>query len=155
MSAVFDINNIVLTINGHTVEGGYSSDADAIMFDPIELVGEPDIGAAGDAVYVSTGNRGGGFTLKLLPNAPSIPYFQQQAEILRRRGTIRWDGSIRDTRRNISAQLVNGTMRMYQPFTTYGKNSAGNHEYTFYFQEIISDYEAPAADAFPVQVRAA
>ena len=148
---IFNIDNILLTLNGHVVQGGYSEDADAIMFEPIELVGEPRIGAGGDAVYFAAGNRGGNFTLKLLPNSPSIPYFQQQANIVRDRGSVIWYGSIQDVARGIGAQLSNGALLSFMPFPSYGRGSASNFEYPFHFQEIIPDYEAATPAAFVPQ----
>ena len=148
---IFSINDIVLVLNGHLVEGGYSEDADALMFDAIELISEAKVGAGGDVAYVATGTRGGGFTMKFLPNAPSIPYFIQQANIVRGGGSIIWDGSMHDARRGVSAQLVYGAMRSFMPFPSYGKGAVSNMEFPFMFREVIPNYEAAHADAFVLQ----
>ncbi|MCY3784571.1 MAG: hypothetical protein OXG79_12425 [Chloroflexi bacterium] len=145
---IFGIDNVLLVLNGHTVEGGYSDDADAIMFEPIELVAEPRIGASGQAAYFRKSNRGGPFTLKFLPNAPSIPFFQQQAGIVHRGGSVVWNGSIRDTQRGISAQLRAGALRFYKPFPDYGFENVSNMEYPFYFAHIIPDFSTPTPGAF-------
>jgi len=145
---IFGIDDILLVLNGHTVEGGYSEDADAIMFEPIELVSEPRVGASGQAAFFRKSNRGQSFTLKFLPNAPSIPHFQQQAGIVHRGGSVIFNGSIRDTRRGISAQLRGGALRFYKPFPDYGFESVSNMEYPFYFPVIIPDFSAPTPGAF-------
>ena len=145
---VFNIDNLVLTLNGHVVQGGYSDDADAVMFEPIELVGDPRRGADGSMAYFSTGAKGTEFILKFLPNAPSIPFFQQQAAIVQRGGSVLWDGSVRDTQRKVSIQLRRGVMRTYQPFPNYGAGAVSNHEYVFTFEEVIPDFDAAAAGAF-------
>lgn len=147
---VFGVDNIVLTLNGHTVEGGLSEDADAIMFEPIELVGDPRVGADGSVAYFRKADRGGAFTLKLLPNSPSIPFFQQQAEIVRRGGTVIWNGSVRDTQRGISVQLRDGALMSFMPFHSYGREAVSNMEYPFRFAEIIPSFDAAAAGAFEV-----
>ena len=104
---VFNIDDLVLELNGHVVEGGFSDDADAIMFEPIELVGDPRVGADGSVAFFASGNKGGTFTLKLLPNSPSIPFFIQQANVVRDGGSVTWQGSLRDVRRGISVQFRN------------------------------------------------
>ncbi|MYD94710.1 MAG: hypothetical protein F4Y02_13690 [Chloroflexi bacterium] len=144
----FDINDVVLEMNGHTVEGGYSDDADAIMFEPIELAGEARVGADGSKAWFAKAEKAKGFTLKFLPSAPSIPFFQQQAGIVLNGGTVLWNGSVRDTRHGYSAQLRNGVMRQFQPFPNYGAEAVGNYEYMFEFEEIIPDYDAVTAGSF-------
>lgn len=143
----FGIDDTLLILNGHTVEGGYSDDTDAIMFERIELA-DSRTGADGSKAYFRTGNKGSPFTLKLLPNSPSIPFFQQQAEIVRRGGTVIWNGSLRDTRRNVSATLRHGILRSYPPFPNYGAGAVSNMEYMFEFEETPSDFDAAAAGSF-------
>ena len=144
----FGITNVLLVLNGHVVEGGYSDDADALMFEPIELVGERREGADGSVAYFGSGSKGGTFTLKLLPNSPSVPHFQQQAEIVRRGGSVIWSGTIRDTQVGISAALINGALQSFMPFPSYGKNAISNYEYPFLFEGIVPNYDAVAAGAF-------
>ena len=148
---VFNIDDLVLELNGHIVEGGFSEDADAIMFEPIELVGDPRVGADGSVAFFASGNKGGTFTLKLLPNSPSIPFFIQQANVVRDGGSVTWQGSLRDVRRGISVQFRIGALMSFMPFPSSGKASASNYEFPFYFGEIIPSYEAATAAAFVTQ----
>ena len=140
MATIFSIDNIVLTLNSHVVEGGFSEDADSIMTDPVELVGEPRIGADGTPAYFSSGNRGGAFTLKLLPNSPSIPFFQGEAERQRQGQGATWEGTIEDVAVGNTVQMRQGVLRTYPSFPSYGKGSVSNYEYVFYFAELASDY---------------
>ena len=47
-------------------------------------VGHGSAGATGDMAAFSTGNRGGPVSVKLLPTSPSVAFFMQQAEVMRR-----------------------------------------------------------------------
>lgn len=144
----FNITDVVLELNGHVVEGGYSDDADAIMFEPIELVGDARVGADGSKAWFAKAEKAKGFTLKLLPSAPSIPFFQQQANIVMNGGSVIWNGSVRDTRHGYSAELRHGVMKQFQPFPDYGAEAVSNYEYVFDFEQIIPDFDAVAAVAF-------
>ena len=145
---IFDINNNVLVLNGHTVRGGYSDDADALMFEVMQLVASARTGADGTKAFFGMADRGGPFTLKLLPTSPSIPFFQQQAEIVRKRGSVIWNGSLRDVQRGISVTMTFGVMISYPPYPSYGKESVANYEYAFEFEELESDHDTPTAGAF-------
>ena len=145
---IFDITNCVLVMNGHTVRGGYSDDADALMFEAMRLVADSRTGADGTKAFFGSADRGGPFTLKLMPNSPSIPFFQQQAEIVRRRGSVIWTASLRDTQRGISVAMIHGVMTGFPPFPSYGKESVANYEYTFEFEELETDHDTPAPGAF-------
>ena len=77
------LQGTTVLLNGHQVSG-WSEDTDALtMPDAVELA-TVRRGATGDMAAFSTGNRGGPVSVKLLPTSPSVAFFMQQAEVMRR-----------------------------------------------------------------------
>ena len=90
----FSLQDVPVTLNGHTVEG-WSEDTDALTLPDAFEFASVRRGASGDMAAFSTGDRGGPVSLKLLPNSPSVPFLMNQVtQILVDRAEVIWDGSV-------------------------------------------------------------
>ena len=136
------LEHTTLTLNGHEVQG-WSEDSDALTGpDALELA-TVRRGATGQMAAFPTGDKGGPITIKLLPDSPSTAFFMQQAEVLRRGGAVRWEGSIQNPALGISAALLNGVMTTAPLWPAMGKGSVANHTFVFEFEQIVVNYDAP------------
>jgi len=136
----FSVEQTVVLINGHTFTG-FSDDADAISFPNIDIASVVR-GADGKMVAVSTGDKGGPFILKLLPNSPSVKFMMNAVMAQLNGGSVKWNGIIRDSINQINYAVINGTLTNVPIGQTVGKGSAKNAEFTIEFESIIPDYLA-------------
>ena len=152
---IFSIQNLAIELfaNGDpfTIDGGFSEDSDAVMFETTPIVADPRVGADGSVAYFRSPDKGGKFTLKLLPNSPAVPFLMEQWGIVWDGGQMTWNGSVRDTQRGIRVALRNGQLLSAQPFPSYGAGAASNYEFEFHFAEIEPDYSAAKAGAFTLE----
>ena len=143
---LFSLQDVTVTLNGHTVEGeqtirGWSEDTDALMIPDAFEFASVRRGAAGDMAAFSTGDRGGPVSLKLLPNSPSVPFLMNQvSRILVERAVVIWDGSVKHSRTGASVTLKRGILVSGPLWYTMGKGEAGNLTFNWEFQEIIPDF---------------
>ena len=140
------LHGTTVLLNGHQVNGhqvqGWSEDADALtMPDAVEMA-TVRRGATGDMAAFSTGNRSGAVSVKLLPTSPSVPFFMQQAEVLRQGGSVVWNGSVHNSQQNISATLTRGVMTVAPWFPNMGGGEVANYVFTFEFEDIAPNYDA-------------
>ena len=143
---LFSLQDVTVTLNGHTVEGeqtirGWSEDTDALTLPDAFEFASVRRGATGDMAAFSTGDRGGPVTLKLLPNSPSVPFFMNQVmRILVERAEVIWDGSAKHTKTGASVTLKRGILISGPVWYTMGKGEASNLTFNWEFQEIIPDF---------------
>ena len=143
---LFSLQDVTVTLNGHTVEGeqtirGWSEDTDALTLPDAFEFASVRRGANGDMAAFSTGDRGGPVTLKLLPNSPSVPFLMNQVtRILVERAVVIWDGSVKHSRTKASVTLKRGILISGPVWYTMGKGEVGNLTFTWEFQEIIPDF---------------
>lgn len=136
----FSLEQTVVVINGHTFTG-FSDDTDAISFPNIDLANVVR-GADGKMVAVSTGDKGGPFILKLLPNSKSVKFMMNAVAAQLNSASVKWNGIVRDSRNQINFVLANGTLTNAPIGQTIGKGSAKNAEFTIEFERITPDYLA-------------
>lgn len=134
----FSLEQTVVVINGHTFTG-FSDDADAISFPDITLANVIR-GADGKMVAVGTGDKGGPFVLKLLPNSPSVKFMMNAVATQLTGGSVKWDGTIRDALNQINFTVSNGTLTVAPSGQTIGKGAVKNQEFTIEFEKITPDY---------------
>ena len=143
---LFSLQDVTVTLNGHTVEGeqtirGWSEDSDALTLPDAFEFASVRRGATGDMAAFSTGDRGGPVTLKLLPNSPSVPFFMNQVtRILVERAEVIWDGSVKHSRTGASVTLKRGILISGPLWYTMGKGEASNLTFNWEFEEIIPDF---------------
>ena len=137
---ILSVKHTEVEINGIRFEG-FSEDSDAISVPTITLVSVRR-GATGEKARFASGDQGGEFTFKLLPNSPTVPKLMRQAALIQQGRSINWEGSIRNTQTNTSASLSNGDLISYPAFYTMGKDDVGNMEFVFDF-DILPDFDAP------------
>lgn len=139
MSTILSIEEVIVIINGHTVEG-WSDDTDALSLpEGIELANVTR-GADGRMIGATTGNKGGQLRLKLQPNSPSTQFFMRQLTQIIRGAAITYTGAIVDTRLGTSVTLLRGVMMSGPLGQTMGKGSAPNREFVFEFESVIPNY---------------
>lgn len=136
----FSLEQTVVVINGHTFTG-FSDDTDAISFPNIDLATVVR-GADGKMVAVSTGDKGGPFLIKLLPNSPSVKFMMNAVSAQLAGGSVKWNGIVRDALNQVNFALVNGTLTNAPVGQSIGKGSAKNAEFTIEFERILPDYLA-------------
>ena len=134
----FSLEQTVVILNGHTVTG-WSDDADALSLPDIDISAVKK-GADGKMVAASTGEKGGPVIIKLLPNSPSVKFFQNIATAQLAGAAVVWAGIIRDAINGINVALVNGILTHAPLGPTIGKGDVANREYTIEFESIIADY---------------
>ena len=136
----FSLQDVTVTLNGHTVEG-WSEDSDALTLPDSFEFASVRRGATGDMAAFSTGDRGGPVTLKLMPNSPSVPFLMNQVtRILVERAEVIWDGSVKHNRTGASVTLKRGILISGPVWYTMGKGEASNLTFNWEFQEIIPDF---------------
>ena len=142
----FSLQDVTVTLNGHTVEGeqtirGWSEDTDALTLPDAFEFASVRRGATGDMAAFSTGDRGGPVTLKLLPNSPSVPFLMNQVtRILVERAEVIWDGSVKHSKTGASVTLKRGILVSGPLWYTMGKGEVSNLTFNWEFQEIIPDF---------------
>ena len=145
----FSLQDVTVTLNGHTVEGeqtisGWSEDSDALTLPDAFEFASVRRGATGDMAAFSTGDRGGPVTLKLMPNSPSVPFLMNQVtQILTDRAVVIWDGSVKhrkNRRTDASVTLKRGILVSGPLWYTMGKGEASNLTFMWEFEEIIPDF---------------
>lgn len=137
--ADFSLEQSVLTLNSHTFTG-WSDDTDALLFPEEVELAIAKRGADGRMVTVSTGNKGGPVTIKLLPNSPSTKFMRQQATAIKNGAVVKFEGSFRIPNLGVSFSLVNGTLTVAPLGKTIGKGEVSNDMYTIEFERIDDDY---------------
>ena len=143
---LFSLQDVTVTLNGHTVEGeqtirGWSEDTDALTLPDAFEFASVRRGATGDMAAFSTGDRGGPVSLKLLPNSLSVPFLMNQVtRILVERAEVIWDGSVKHSRTGASVTLKRGILISGPVWYTMGKGEASNLTFNWEFQEIIPDF---------------
>ena len=140
---ILSLEHTTVSLNGHEVKG-WSEDTDALTMPDAFEVATVRRGATGDMAAFSTGDRGGPVSIKLLPNSPSTGFFMQQLEVMRKGGTTIWSGSIYNSRLNVSATLTRGVMTAGPLWPNMGKGEVANHTFTFEFEDISVNYDAPS-----------
>ena len=142
----FSLQDVTVTLNGHTLEGeqtirGWSEDTDALTLPDAFEFASVRRGATGDMAAFSTGDRGGPVSLKLLPNSPSVPFLMNQVtRILVDRAEVIWGGSVKHKRTGASVTLKRGILVSGPLWYTMGKGEASNLTFNWEFQEIIPDF---------------
>lgn len=134
------IEHTTVTLNGHEVTG-LTDDAEAIMFPDIEIASVKR-GATGKMMTNRTGNKGGKFSLKLLPNSESLPFFAQQFAQQLLGASITWNGSVVNHLTGQSSRLEKGVMVNGPSGQTLGKGEAKDQVFEFEFEKIVSNYDA-------------
>ena len=140
------MQDVTVTLNGHTVEGeqnirGWSEDTDALTLPDAFEFASVRRGATGDMAAFSTGDRGGPVSLKLLPNSPSVPFLMNQVtRILVERTEVIWDGSVKHIKTGASVTLKRGILISGPVWYTMGKGEAGNFTFNWEFEEIIPNF---------------
>ena len=139
MSLHFSAEHTTLILNDHRVVG-FSADADAISFPDLELA-QVERGADGLMVVSSTGNKGGQFIIKLMPNSPSTQFFMQQITQIQRGAAIEFGGTINNEVVRVSGRLDRGAIITGPAGQTIGKGSAAAREFIFEFETLLSNYD--------------
>lgn len=136
----FSLEQSVLNLNGHVVTG-WSDDTDGLSLPNMDIANVVR-GASGKMVAVSTGDKGGPLTIKLLPNSASVPFFMNLVTAQKNGASITYTGYYRDPINNINVALVKGTMTNAPQGPTLGKGTAANFEFTIEFESTVADYLA-------------
>ncbi len=136
----FSLEQSVLNLNGHVVTG-FSDDTDGLSLPNMDIANVVR-GASGKMVSVTTGDKGGPLTIKLLPNSPSVPFFMNLVTAQKNGASITYTGYYRDPINSVSVALIKGTMTNAPQGPTLGKGTAGNFEFTIEFEKTIADYLA-------------
>ena len=143
---LFSLQDVTVTLNGHTVEGeqtirGWSEDTDALTLPNAFEFASVRRGATGDMAAFSTGDRGGPVSLKLLPNSLSVPFLMNQVtRILVERAEVIWDGSVKHIKTGASVTLKRGILISGPVWYQMGKGEASNLTFNWEFEEIIPDF---------------
>lgn len=136
----FSLEQMTLTLNGHSVTG-WSDDTDALSLPSIDL-SNIKRGASGEMVATTTGEKGGPVTIKLLPNSPSVKFFQNLITSIQQGGRVEFNGSIVDSVNGITVSLQRGVMQNAPLGPTIGKGEVANREYVIEFERVEADYSA-------------
>lgn len=136
----FSLEQFSVVINGHTFTG-WSDDTDALSLPNIDLANVVR-GADGKMVAVSTGEKGGPVTFKLLPNSPTTKFLMNAITAQLNGAAIKWNGIIRDSINQTFVALVNGTLANGPLGQTIGKGEAANREFTIEFESVTPNYIA-------------
>ena len=137
---LFSLQDVTVTLNGHTVEG-WSKDTDALTLPDAFEFASVRRGATGDMAAFSTGDRGGPVSLKLMPNSPSVPFLMNQVtRILVDKAEVIWDGSVKHSKSDASVTLKRGILISGPVWYTMGKGEVSNLTFTWEFEEIIPDF---------------
>ena len=137
----FNAENVEMEINGIPIEY-LSDDADCIAFPNAQKQTEERLGFTGDEVYFGSPERRGGMvTIKLLPNSPSLAPLMRLAAAWRRGEAIVWEGNISDLNTGASATMSGGALMQAPRFFTYGKETVGNMEFQWKFQDIVDSFD--------------
>ena len=137
---LINMKDTTITLNSHEVKD-LSEDADALTMPNSFELATVRIGATGDMVAFSTGDRGGEVAIKLLPHSRSLPFLVQQLGVLRNGGVVIWDGEVKNTKAGWSFKLERGVMLSGPLGHSMGRNDVANQTFTFHFQDIIPSYE--------------
>ena len=150
MTTFISVEHASVVLNGHVVQG-LSTDQDSIMMPDIEIA-RVERGATGTMYAASTGDKGGQFTLKLLPSSTSLRFFMGQFTLALRGAAIIWNGQVNNAQIGITAQLHRGVLVRGPGGHTFGKGSASTMEFVWEFERIIPIYDAMrvAPDVIPI-----
>ena len=135
----FSSEDVTIVLNGHEVEG--LSDDGLSMPDAVDATTVRMGSRPGDKAFFRTAERGGEVTVPLLPTSLSLPFFMQQAMVHHDGGTVVWDGTVIERRRNITHTLSRGMLTQYPVGLSAGAEAA-NRDFVFNFTEIVSDYSS-------------
>jgi len=124
-----------LVLNGHVVQG-FSEDDPPVEFDAVTLA-EITRGRDGTMYSMSTGMRGTAMTVKLLPTAPSVPFFMRAHAQIQQGTVIDWSGSYGDSALGASCTMTGGVMVECPPAISPGKT----FEVKFEFEQTIPDFD--------------
>jgi len=119
----FSLESTAVVLNGHHFTG-FSDDTDALSFPNIDLASVVR-GADGRMVSISTGDKGGPFLLKLLPNSPSTKFMMNAVAGQLNGASIKWNGVVRDSLNQINFIVSNGTLTNAPLGQTMGKGAVG------------------------------
>lgn len=140
MSSQLGLVESTVIINGITITG-FSSDADALSIPEIE-VAAPVFGADGRMLVISTGNRGGLVTIKLLASSSSIAFLTPLSALAQAGSGVVIQGLVRSNTQLSSVALQNGYFTKYVPYPTMGKGAVSAVTYEMAFEVIAPDYSS-------------
>ena len=134
----FSLEGTTTIMNGHVITG-WSDDAAALSMPDIDISAVKR-GADGKMVAASTGEKGGPVIIKLLPNSPSVKFFQNIATAQLAGAAVVWNGIHRDPVNGINVAMINGILTHAPLGPTLGKGDVANREYTIEYESVIADY---------------
>ena len=144
------LEHTVVTLNGHRVLG-WAADANALDMPAINLA-ETEVGADGQMVVSSTGNKGGPVGIKLQSVSPSAVYFFKQAEVAKQGGSVVWNGSIRNAQTGATTRLERGVLKTVPGGQSLGNTTAPMLEFVFEFESIKGNYDGAKVQNPPVTI---
>ena len=152
------IEHTVVTLNGHVVRG-WSEDGQALEMPTEFVLASVRRGPQGGMVGADSGMKGGPVTIKLLPNAESLSFFERQvAAILGDEETpgavIRWQGRVEDLVNGKHWELVNGLMVNGSLGVSLGAGTNSDQMFRFEFQRIIPHVDGANYGNFDAMGRA-
>ena len=146
MAVNINIQDNIVTLNGHQVEG-WSQDEDALtMPDEVELA-TVTRGGDGQMFGASTAEIGGPITIKLLPTSPSTKFFLRQVERIRTNSAPNdWSGTVENVVLGYSVSLDGGILVRAPYGHTVGKGAAATRMFTIEFETVSPNYDAALFD---------
>ena len=137
MSRIFTSLDIsTVTLNGKKFDGW--AEGDSLVFPDASEIAQFVKGADGKMSASSTGEKGGGVTIKLLPNSPLVNFMQTQVLAITNGAAITWEGSVIFSDGSTAA-MEKGVLLKTPMGYTLGKGSAKDMSYIFEFEVI--DFE--------------
>ena len=133
----FGPEHLTVNMNGHEVQG-WASVADFFMPPQDTEFFSVRIGPTGDAFYYRRGSsRGGEVKMVLMPNSPSVDFFDQQVQVVARGGFVEWNGTARNSANGKSITMERGIIRRAPKGEQFGEEEVANKTYIFYFEDIV------------------
>ena len=128
---------------------GFAGVSDAIKFEENQEIINAREGMDGYILFTRTGRRGGMMTVKMLPNAPSMPYLMTRAYTQKTGDKlIEWQGGIVLKGTGIEGSLKLGMMTHMPTFPSIGMNNIDDMQFSWYFTVIEADYSGANFDVF-------
>ena len=138
MAAMLSVEDTTVIVNGRTLEGGFSDDADCIMWDSRTLT-NVKTGADGGEIHMRTGDRGGSLTLKLLADSADDDYLANLRNTYVEGGVVTLDCEIVHHRAGHREFGEMGSFMEDSPGKTLGKGDVANRMYKMRFKTVRDD----------------
>ena len=133
----FGPEQLTVIMNGHEVQG-WAPVADFFMPPQATEFYTSRTGPKGDKFFYRQGmSRGGEVKIVLMPNSPTVDFFDQQVQIVNQGGQVMWNGSARNRANGKSQTFERGVLKTAAKGDQFGAETVADKTYIFEFETII------------------